>query len=95
MNFEWKKLSYASYYEFELKNSEGKLLLKTNTKNNSYILEKNIFLIADDGKYFWSVTAKIKSGTSVYSSKTTTGTFVIQLDDVKAANIDKSNLIVD
>ena len=95
ITFTWEPIPGASYYEFELKTQDGKLLLRKNETGSSYVLEKNISLISDSGAYIWSVTAKTKVGSNLSSSKTASRKFLIKLEDVKATSVNKTNLILE
>ena len=95
IQFAWSKVDSAAYYELEIKNSTGKTVFKKNVKETSYLLEKNISVVAESGAYTWFVTAKTKNGSEVVSSKSSSRSFTITLEDVKAPSVDKSNLIVE
>ena len=93
ITFAWKEIEGAMAYRFVIKNEAGKALLVKTLNTNRYLLSDRISLLSADGIYEWSVTALTKIDNKTYASKTSSRKLKIQLLEVKAANVDTSNLV--
>lgn len=94
IEFTWKSIEGAQAYKFVIKDESGTVIWTTTVRTNKYILMDRIDLISEDGVYIWEITAVTKEDEEVYTSKTASRSFRIEMDSPEnVTNISGEKLI--
>lgn len=89
--FKWEKIEAANNYIITIRNKNGKVLKKYNTKTTPKLVFKNIDLLSR-GQFSWSVEARqvLKDGTIVRKSNSKTMNFEIDIPVINEIELNET-----